>query len=466
MPGKKSVAVPKWMREQLAREHGVKKIKKSGRAVHYKPAAEVGITQQTVRDMAVPKQPSAFGSIIKSGGRALGGLFGPTGASVGGYIADKLSKLLGQGDYRVSDVEGLTKNSVAKPDYGDATHMKYNKDGTIRIRHREFIQDITGSIAFNNEAYAINPGNTRTFPYLYRIAQQFQTYQMEGLCFEFVSTSADALNSTNTALGAVIMGIQYDSLDQRFANKQQAENTQGTISGKPSSNMVMCVECRPGENPLTDLYIVRPGQSPQSDIRFQNLGNFQLMTVGMQAAAVIGELWISYDIILKKPILGSASASGVASHIILDNTTTDSASTSLFFGTNPQFAVNGLNISVNPVTKVITIPVTGLAGIPGLPIIVVDYFVTGTLGITALRYMDVILTNAVPYNAYTYDNVPASQPILSTSGSVGVGFSQKIAFQVVDPLTEVTVAFSGPAIFPDNGVVALSGDCFVYVFET
>jgi hypothetical protein len=39
------------------------------------------------------------------------------------------------------------------------------------------------------------------FPWLSNIAQNFESYKLRGLVFEFKSMSGDALTSTNTALG-------------------------------------------------------------------------------------------------------------------------------------------------------------------------------------------------------------------------------------------------------------------------
>lgn len=42
---------------------------------------------------------------------------------------------------------------------------------------------------------------------------------MSGLIFEFKSMSGNALNSTNTALGQIIMSAQYDAGNAPFTDK-------------------------------------------------------------------------------------------------------------------------------------------------------------------------------------------------------------------------------------------------------
>lgn len=59
---------------------------------------------------------------------------------------------------------------------------------------------------------------------------------IEGMYLEYRTMSADALNSTNTALGQVIMSAQYNAGNPDFTNKQEMENYEGGVSVKPSQS--------------------------------------------------------------------------------------------------------------------------------------------------------------------------------------------------------------------------------------
>jgi predicted nucleic acid-binding Zn ribbon protein len=106
------------------------------------------------------------------------------------------------GDYQVHN--DTQKNSLF-------TEGAYNfKRQRSVITHREYITDIVTSStagAFSYVTYSINPGQDSLFPWLSNIAQCFEAYKMHGLVFEYKSMSADALNSTNTALGQVILSV-------------------------------------------------------------------------------------------------------------------------------------------------------------------------------------------------------------------------------------------------------------------
>ena len=181
-----------------------------------------------------------------------------------------------------------------------------------RIVHKEYIADVSSSILFTLTSYYLNPGVAATFPWLSNIASNFETYRFMGLMFEFKSTSADALNSTNTALGTVIMAADYNAGSPVPLNKMQMEQAMWSISTKPSVSALAPIECAPKENPMATMYIRNAAAGSTAtgmDLRFTDLCRFDFATVGSQAAAVIGELWVTYDVVLSKPILNYGAPS-------------------------------------------------------------------------------------------------------------------------------------------------------------
>lgn len=219
----------------------------------------------------------------------------PGGAQLGAQAADYISKIIGFGDYNVEGNTLMTNGQV--PKFGAAADK-------VIIKHCEYLGDVIGSTAFSIEKFPLNPGNPKTFPWLSALAMQFENYRIKGMIFMFKSTSADALNSTNTALGTVVAATQYNVLRPDFASKLEMENYEFATSSKPADSMIHPIECKSGLAPLEELYIRTSDYSSlDSDLRFSDYGNFYLATVGMQASATIGELWVSYDIELIKPRL-------------------------------------------------------------------------------------------------------------------------------------------------------------------
>lgn len=232
-------------------------------------------------------------SLLTSGLGALGGLLGPAGAMVGSSLGDWGSNILGMGDYE------LKTNSLYSGVSG--VPSMHSTDTAVRVRHKEYLGDITGSTGFSIRQYKLQPGASDTFPWLSNISGMYQQYSIKGVVFEFVSTSADALNAVNTALGSIIMGVQYNVSLPTYQSEAEMLQSEGSIVGRPSRNLILPIECDPNQQVMSHLF-TRTGVLPVgTDYQFYDWANVSIATVGMQAAANIGKLWVSYDIEFSKP---------------------------------------------------------------------------------------------------------------------------------------------------------------------
>lgn len=246
------------------------------------------------------KKGSLGRTLLTAGLGGLGGLMGPVGAKIGSSLGDWGANLLGMGDYKVEENTLLSGNGVPS--------MHDSGTRSMRVKHREFLGDITGSTAFTTRSYTIQPGSSQSFPWLSRMAELFQSYRIHGMVYTFNSTSADALNSVNTALGTVIMSTQYNVSLPPFTSKAEMEQYEYTVAGRPSRNLTHIIECDPKLQVMDHLFC-RSGTLPVGqDYQFYDWGTFQFATVGMQAAATIGELWVSYDIEFFKPRIQSGGS--------------------------------------------------------------------------------------------------------------------------------------------------------------
>ena len=233
-----------------------------------------------------------LGAIGSAAGGALGG---PVGGIAGGVLGGVLSKLTGFGDYAVK------MNSLVNLAEGQPVPTFENLQNATVVSHREFISDVTNgsTVNFNLSAFPINPGIGLTFPWLAQIAASYDQYRFLGLVFEFKSAYSDG---TSGPLGSVIMSTEYDSLDANYADKLKMENAQYTTTGKPTQDLVHPVECDPRVMPLNVMNIRNGPVGANDDLRFYDLGKFQLATQGqIPSTGVIGELWVSYEVALFKP---------------------------------------------------------------------------------------------------------------------------------------------------------------------
>lgn len=226
---------------------------------------------------------------------------GRIGASIGQWLGSGLQRFItGLGSYNVRKnvfLTGRLPTVVNNPAGG----------GTV-IRFQEYLSDVFTSAtpgAFSITNYNLNAANSKTFPFLSQIAVNYEQFEIEGLVFEFRSTSADALNSTNTALGSVMMATQYDVADPVFTSKLEMLNYEYSTSVKPSSSTMHMIECDPHQTTINELYTLQGDTAPaNTDRRLYFLGRFSIATSGFQGASVnVGELHLTYQVRLLKPKL-------------------------------------------------------------------------------------------------------------------------------------------------------------------
>jgi len=277
-------------------------------------------------------------------GYAAGGM---PGALAGIGAGSAFNKAVGLGAYSV------LKNSLMTTDTVNPVPVVHSDSTGVRVFHREFIQNISSTTAFTNTLFNVNPGLSATFPWLSNLAVNFEQYRFNGLIFYYRSTSADALNSTNTALGVVIMAADYNSSAPAFGSKVQMEQSMWCVSDKPACDQMAPIECSPAMN-SSGVYYLRQGAVPSTaSILNYDLCSFQVATAGSQAAAVVGELWVTYDVELIKPqLLYGAPSNSFSAHYTLSGITS-----ALPLGTGNVAAYDNIGLVLSTsATSTITFP--------------------------------------------------------------------------------------------------------------
>lgn len=250
---------------------------------------------------SAPKTGQWLGS---SAGALLGNYLAPgigseLGSELGGYAGKGLGQLFksitGWGDYEVKQNSLLFPNNEV-PSFGE---------DSIRVRKREFVCSIESlATDFNLLSFPINPGLDQSFPWLSAIARNYEQYRFNGLIYQFVSTSSDAIASTTSlGMGQVILATDYSAVDDDFQSGPQMLGSMFSTSGKPSENIMHAIECAPDDTPQK-LYYVRTGSATSgTDKRLWDLGKFQIATDNMPAAYKgMGQLWVSYDVTFCKAV--------------------------------------------------------------------------------------------------------------------------------------------------------------------
>lgn len=262
---------------------------------------------------------STYNNILSSLGGGIAEMLaegsGPIGTTAGGW----LSQLFGLGAYKVkknSFMEGFSE----LPGLGRPPQFMNAGDGTsdMRMIHAEYISDITSTTLFGTNDYLLNPGNPKLHALLSQFAQYFEMYRYEGVCFVYKTLSATAVGTTTSGMGSVMMATDYDVYDNNFTNKKDLLDSEFGTDCVPYKHMIHPVECDPSRLHAANLF-VQPGVTDitevSGDARLDFWGKTTVATQGQQSPGdTIGELWITYDVVLSRPILESLTTNNVPSY--------------------------------------------------------------------------------------------------------------------------------------------------------
>jgi len=201
-------------------------------------------TKQQTR--AVARKPATpFGDAGAIAGNALGQMFNmPFLKGAGRFLGSGIGSIFGSGDYTLTG---------AVPEYNVLTNSKQipqfsTSHATNLVCHREYLGDITGTTTFSNRSYPLNPGNSKTFPWLSTIAQNYQQYKIHGIIFEFRPLITDFVTAGSP--GVVVMATNYNANAAPYDTKQEMENSEFAVSVKPTNALIHGVECAKGETVL------------------------------------------------------------------------------------------------------------------------------------------------------------------------------------------------------------------------
>lgn len=401
----------------------------------YKVMPSKSTTRAASKGWAVPA-----GAAIGSGiGTAIApGIGTAIGTGLGMLAGGLMSKITGMGDYQVHVKQNTLLQRASIPDFGPSA---------IRVRHKEYLGDISSATSFTNLAFDINPGQSTVFPWLSAIAQNYQQWRPNGMVFFFDSTSADALNSTNTALGKVVMATNYDSGAENFVNVQQMLGTDLANYGKPSDCIMHAIECDPGETQMR-LFTVRTGDVPDGqDPKTFDLGKFQIATQGSQASANVGGLWVIYDITFVKPIMNNALALGIGTDHYAISAGNQSGGN--YFGPGAVKTPNtGSSLGTTVTTDTILFPPLQQAGY-----FLVQYSMTG--GSVTLAQPNLNLTNCTLVGNFWYGN---TQNRFNNGGAAGTRYMEWYVVSITGQNS--AVAYSGGTL-PTTGGGGNVGDLVI-----
>lgn len=348
-------------------------------------------------------------------------------------------RLSGSGAYHLSSGGTSSQASIARFSSGKDYHS------TV-VEMREFLGDVSGSIGFSINEFVINPGNAEMFPWLSQQANSYEMYQFLSLVVQYRPTSGAAISGTNSALGSVIMTTEYNAASPAFTDKASMVNNEGTTSGAPSMALVHGVECAKGSGLLKNLFIRQNNASvPNTDRRLFDMGKFYLATQGMQAANVVGELWVTYRVRLLKPQTSTLFAPADEVRYALVATATGA-----MLGTSQVLMTGQVFDRLRPEMISMTSTVLTITGMPvGTIFEVIRHYHGSTAAVWT--YSASSGTGLVTYNGFPGSSAAAATGTASTAvdGGPASGTSTNVGtivecYESTASTVAITVGCSGP----------------------
>jgi hypothetical protein len=167
----------------------------------------------------------------------------------------------------------------------------------VRIRHREYVADVTQAAAGVTEKRQLpwNPGIKTSAPWLSSLAHAFEKYKIHSFAFEYIPQCGTSV------AGMIAICPDYDALDQNLTNtKQELLSFADTARGPVWAN----IQCRltSGRFAKRDPLYLRSGLHMGSNFDLKTYDAFSVTLVSnANLVGTVGELWINYDITLSVP---------------------------------------------------------------------------------------------------------------------------------------------------------------------
>ncbi len=209
----------------------------------------------------------------------------------------------------------LAQSRIMRTGVPSVSGSAYGSDGRMRVKHREYIKDINGSVAFSASSLSINPGDSSTFPWLSVLASEFESYLFRSLKFKF-----ETQKSASTS-GSLMLAVDFDAADSIPLNKQQLMAYHNAVRSAVWEECCYSSSKRDLEKFGVQRYVRLGSLSGNLDIKTYDVGNLIVATQGEADTSAIGELYVEYDVELITPQISNDVATYNSVHISSDVST-------------------------------------------------------------------------------------------------------------------------------------------------
>lgn len=287
------------------------------------------------------------------------------------------------------------------------------------IKKREFVSSIIGTSSFASVSWNINPGLETAFPWLHRIAADWQQYRFKSFRAIYITRSG----SSNS--GSVILSPEYNVAEGAPANEQEAVDTQDAVEDVIWKEVVCDLDVKAmfGIGPRKQ---VRRGPVV-SDLATYDAAFFSVCTIGCNPGVQIGKLYFEYEIDFFVP---QSSQSGVPlnTKVAHYQFNTLIVSNGVEVPLQPMIVSNPLGITAGTATNSLRLPIGNYR---------IDYCVTGNTAGSEDYSMSTRILDGNAYSplmvqsgrtdAYGVDTIINNTVIVGSDGTTDIQFLYKMS---------------------------------------
>jgi len=175
----------------------------------------------------------------------------------------------------------------------------YSGDGVVRVRHREYIAELAGSVGFSTVSFSINPGLITLFTWLATLASQFESYIFRNLRIYYET------EKPTSAAGGVQIAIDFNAADPAPTTKSALMAIHNAVRSAIWQEMCYEADSKDLLKFGVQRFIRTAALAANLDIKTYDLGNIIIGTMGMADTSSVGELYIEYDVELHTPQLNA-----------------------------------------------------------------------------------------------------------------------------------------------------------------
>ena len=204
-------------------------------------------------------------------------------------IMTKTNRLKNQANKKLGTLPLATSKTVAL----GVPRSTNTASGSTIIKHREYLGAVVGTTTILVKSYNVNPGLATTFPWLANIANNYEKYRVKKLSAQYVTSSG------STTGGRVGLAFGYNPSESNPESKQQFFSIIPNREEAPWEDIQLHIQ------PTGETKYIRIGGVSNGTVNTYDMGKLLVMTSNNASGAVVGEIFVEYEIELIRPHFGS-----------------------------------------------------------------------------------------------------------------------------------------------------------------